>query len=147
MTCSTKNLDFANSKPTQSVFQSTQWMRFPCLTTLGSSGSPLEFRVDRTNSFIDISQMYLLTTVSVVLKDGKKLPAKELVSTANNFGYSMFNAVELYIQDQKITQDQGLYPWITYIKLLTSCSDKEIDYFLRQSLWYRDEAGMFDQVS
>lgn len=59
----------------------------------------------------------------------------------------MFSAVELYIQDQKITQDQGLYPWLAYVKLITGCTENEIAYFLRQALWRRDDSGLFDQVT
>jgi hypothetical protein len=66
------------------------------------------------------------------------------VSTVNNFAYSMFSGVDLYIQDQKVTLEQTMYPWMAYTKLLSSCTEKELKYMLKPALWIKDDAGLFD---
>lgn len=147
MACGTKSLSYSSVPPTQSVLSGTQWMQYPCLTSVGSPGAPLEFRIDRTNSFVDISQLYLNVSVSVKKQNGEKLGEKDIVSTANLFGYSMFSSAEVFIQDQKVTQDQGLYPWMMYVKMLTGCTKKELEYFSRPALYRKDEAGLFDQLT
>lgn len=146
MSCSTSNLAFDELPPTQDVIADTQWVRYPCLTSIDSSTAPLEFRIDKTNAFTDINQIFLNLKCRVVKSDGSILADKDLVSSVNNFAYSMFSSVEMYVQDQKVTQDQSMYPWMSYVKILTGCNEKELNYYLRQALWRKDSAALFDQT-
>lgn len=46
-----------------------------------------------------------------------------------------------------MTQDQALYPWMAYVKLFTNCTEQELNYFLYQALWRRDDAGVMDKTN
>lgn len=98
MACSTANLDYSSLPPTQEVIADSQWVRYPCLTSIdNNSQNPLEFRLDRTNTFTDLQQLYLHVKFKVVKADGSDLTDKDAVSTVNNFAYSMFSSVEMFI--------------------------------------------------
>lgn len=143
--CITENLNYSNTRPTQSAIQEVQWSKHPCLTSLDGTDSPLEFRIDKTNSFVDLNQTYLQVSFSILKADGKQLADKDVVSTANIMGYSMFSSVDLYIQDQKVTQDQGMYPWMMYVKILSGCTNRELACFVREALYRRDVAGAMEE--
>jgi hypothetical protein len=146
MECNTSNLAYSGSPPTQKVVAETQWLQYPCLTNVSSSGAPLEFRIDRTNAYTDINQMYIHVQVKITKTDGTTLVNEDSVSTANGLGYSMFSAVDMYIQDQKVTQEQTMYPWMAYTKLLSSCTKNELKYMLKPALWIKDDAALFDVI-
>lgn len=63
---------------------------YPCLSSIYSSTAHIVFRIDRTNAFGDIQQMYLLLNVCVLKKDWSKLAEKGSGLTAAALAYSMF---------------------------------------------------------
>jgi hypothetical protein len=145
--CSIANLDYDSLPPVQGVVEETQYVEYPCLTnSLLDSNVPLEFRLDKTNAATDLSQMYLDFNVKVLKADGSNLTNDDVISTVNNFGYSLFSGMDLYLQDQKISNSQGYYPYAAYLKLLLFTTENEKKYYLRQALWRRDQPGFMDRI-
>ena len=104
--------------PTQTIIETSQLVEVPCFTSLPREDlTPLDFRIDKSDLCIDPTNLYLHLQCEVV----KVTPPDEAVDIypANNLGYALFQNVEVYINDQKITQDQILYPWLSYILCLT----------------------------
>ena len=129
--------------PTQKYIISSQLVEVPCITSLPRQDtSPLEFRIDKTDIHIDPSNVYLHMKCEFVDLDPQD-PAVE-VFPANNLAYSMFSNVEMSINDQKITQDHSLYPWLTYIICLTQYSKQHRETILSSALWQPDTYGTVD---
>lgn len=144
-TCWSSSLNFSNALPTQNAIVNTQYYEYPCLTaTSTDDGVPLEFRVDRTNQFVDLSQTYITFKVKIVKKDGTALTLDDTIAPVNNFAYSLFSDVDLFIQDQKITSTQGNYQLLTYVRMLLDTNAEEKRNYLRQALWFPDTAAFMD---
>jgi hypothetical protein len=145
--CSTSNLDYDRIPPIQGVIEEMQYIEYPCLTnSLLDPGVPLEFRIDKSNTATDLGGIYLNFSASVVNADGTSLADDAVISTVNNFGYSLFSGVDVYIQDQKVSTSQGYYPFAAYLKMLLFTTDHEKEYYLRQALWRRDAPGFMDRI-
>lgn len=131
----------ADNLPTvQTVVDSSQLVEIPCFTSLPRKDlTPLDFRIDRTDWAVDPTQVYLYLKCKVVDAEGADMP-----SCANNLAYSMWQNVEMYINDQKITQDQNMYPWMSYLICLTRYSTQYRETALSTSLWKQDLYGMMD---
>jgi len=147
-TCSVSQLDYESSMPQQGVFSDFGYTEYPSLThSEFDQNVPLEFRIDKTDACVDLSGIYLSFSVNVYKADGTKVSEEEVISTANAFGYSLFNSLDLYIQDQKVSESQGCYNYSSYVRLLMNTTKNEKEYYLRGALWRKDEAGMMDILS
>lgn len=146
--CSTPTLDYGAHLPVQSVVEECQYIEYPCLTNGGlDTNVPLDFRLDRTNTAMDMSNIYLSFSVQVFKGDSSVLPDDAIISTVNNFGYSLFSGVEVFLQDQKISSSQGYYQYCSYLKMLLFTTDHEKQFYLRQALWRRDTPAQFDNFN
>lgn len=145
--CSTGCLDYNRIPPIQNAIETSHYVEYPCLTASSQdSHVPLEFRIDATNDFVDLSQVYLRYSFQVIKSDGSTLPKNTVVSTVNNFGYSVFSGIDVFIQDEKISSNPGYYPYLSYVLMLLHATPEEKKYLLRQALWRDDQAGMFDII-
>lgn len=143
--CSPASLDYNNIPPIQNAINNCRYVEYPCLTASSQdSHVPLEFRVDATDECVDLSQVYLRYNFQVLKSDGSSLAKNDEISTVNNFGYSLFSGIDLFIQDVKITGNPGYYPYISYVLMLLHATPQEKKYLLREALWRDDQAGMFD---
>jgi hypothetical protein len=146
--CRTSSLDYESLPLIQNSITKTQFYEYPSLTSTSLDETvPIEFRVDRTDQFIDLTQTYLSFTFSVLKSHETDLLETDLVSTVNNFGYSVFSEVELFIQGKKITSTQGNYPFLSYIRTLLETSEEEKKNYLRSALWFKDTPGFMDTIA
>ena len=146
--CGSSSLDFKNLPYLQSVVESSQVVEYSCLTVLPSNDeSALEFRVDKTDAYTDLSRTWLYMQVQILNKDGTKLAATDSCTFINNIGYALFDSVDVYISDQRVTKAETLYPWWTYVyNLLYYSSSASKHYLEKGNLWYPDEPEKFDKI-
>jgi len=129
--------------PTQNFVTASQLVEIPCLTSLPrQDSSPIEFRVDKTDLHLDPTNVFLHLKCQFV--DLEPATTPEQIFPTNNLAYSMFSNVEMSINDQKITQDSNLYPWLTYIICLTQYSKQYRNTVLASALWKEDQYGTMD---
>jgi hypothetical protein len=136
-------LDFSSVKEQQTVIESQHLQEIPAITALPrdtSDNAPLDFRVDRTDHFLDLNETYLYIKLNVLHADDSSLEDDEFVTTINNLGYSMWNSVDLFINDYKVTADNTYYPWMSYVHFLTKCPVQYRNSALATSLWHQDQA-------
>lgn len=127
----------------KSIAASSQLIEVPCFTTLPRSDTtPLDFRVDKSDLHIDPANVFLYIK-AVFEKDDATVE----VYPANNLAYSMWQNVEMYLSDQKITMDQTLYPWLGYVIGQTQFSKQYRDTSMQTSLWYADTWGTMDTAT
>lgn len=125
-----------------------QIVEIPCFTGLPRDSTdliPIEFRIDQTDQIIDLSSVFLYLRLRVKNVDGTNLKENDFATTANNFAYSMWSKVELYINDTQITHDQSFYPWMVYVRMLTCVPDSYRQTMLASCLWQPDQAGLMGE--
>ncbi len=89
--------------------------------------------------------MYL--QVQILNKDGTMTAGTDSCTFINNIGYALFDSVDVYISDQRVTKAESFYPWWTYLYNLIYYSDSASQRYLENgNLWYPDEAGKFDNI-
>ena len=143
----TELLDFTAPSSEQNVVNFSQFVEVPTSTSLPRSTLdlvPIEFRIEKSAPYLDLRETYIYTRFKVKRKDGTALQDNEVVTTCNNFGYAMWNNLEISLGGQRVTENQTLYPWMSYIHCLTKLSAKYRNTALRTSLWYEDIAGLMD---
>ena len=146
--CASSALDFNNLPYIQSAVEHSQIVEYSCLTVLPSSNeSFLEFRIDKTDSYTDLDRTWLYYQVQILNKDGTKLEGTDTTAFINNIGYALFDSVDVFISDQKITKSETFYAWWTYLYNLIFYSDSASQRYLKLgNLWYPDESFKFDDL-
>jgi hypothetical protein len=141
---SVSTLDFGTTQGTQRVIDAQFLQEIPTITALprdSYDNAPIDFRVDKTDHFLDLNETYLYLKVAVLHADDSALNESEYITTSNNFAYTMWNNVDVYVNDEKITADNTFYPWMSYVHLLTKCSKRYRDTAMESSIWKEDEKG------
>ena len=146
--CASSALNFKDLPYVQSAVQSSQIVEYSCLTVLPSSDeSFLEFRIDKTDSYTDLDRTWLYIQVQILQKDGTNLEGVDSCTFINNIGYGLFESVDVYISDQRVTKAETFYPWWTYVYNLLYYSDSASERYLKEgNMWYRDTAGRLDDI-
>lgn len=146
--CSTSQLNFFDRPLVQEVVEAAQLVDYPCFTSLPRDDeTPLEFRLDKTDAFIDLNNCFLHMTLQITDDKGAAVPSTTLVAPINNIAYSMFNSVDVYIDDRKLTENQSHYMWSSYLYTLLYSSPNEKNTVLRGAGWYADTPGQFDSIA
>ena len=134
--------------PTQTLVETSQLIEVPCFTSLPRDDqTPLDFRIEKSDLCIDPTNIYLYLKCKIMQTSPAPTEEKVDVYPANNIGYAMFQNVETLINDQKITQDHVLYPWLSYIICLTQYSAQYRETALQTSLWFPDLYGTMDTAT
>ena len=145
--CASSALNFKNLPLVQSAVEHSQIVEYSCLTVLPSSDeSFLEFRIDKTDCYTDLDRTWLYLQVQILNKDGTKTAGDDPVTFINNIGYALFDSVDVYISDQRVTKPESLYPWWTYLYNLLYYSSSATELYLtRGNMWYLDDAQLMDE--
>lgn len=144
---SVDSLDFNSAQAKQTVIEHQYLQEIPAITALPrdtTDNAPIDFRVDKTDHFLDLNETYIYLKFSVIHADDTPLADGEYVTTVNNLGYTMWNSVDVSVNDQKITAENPFYPWMSYVHFLTKCPRRYRESAMRTSLWYSDEAGRLE---
>jgi hypothetical protein len=147
--CGVTYAEYESMPRVQDVVESTQLVEYPCFTALPvQDETPLEFRIDKTDAYTDLSQSFICLKAQILKDDGTKLGTKDIVSTVNNAFYSLFQDVQLILNDNKLTEsDGGNYPYWNYLKNLLYTTPDEKKTILQGACWSPDDAGLFDRIT
>lgn len=145
--CFTHVLDFQTTPPMQNAIEASTIVEYPCFTALPKDdGTPLEFRIGKADFFTDLNRTFINLTVQLLDEKGQRLPADAMVAPVNNIGYSMFQSVDLFLNDQKLTASDTNYVWSSYVYTLLYNSETTRKTVLRGSAWFPDTAGFFNKI-
>ena len=146
--CASSALDFSNLPLVQSAVESSQVVEYSCRSVLPSSDeSCLEFRIDKTDSYTDLERTHLFLQVQILNKDGTDLEPTDVCTFINNIGYALFDSVDVYIQDERVTKDESHYGFWTYLYNLLYYTPSAATKFLETgNLWYPDTPGQLDNI-
>ena len=114
----------------------------PVNSVSDSTTLPLEFYYKGTPEFYpDLNQSYMYYVVKVTHKDGTPLAKNECVGPVNLLPHAMISQIDLYLNDELVTKNNGLYPWRAYMETTCSYGLNAKQSWLESSLFYADQHG------
>ena len=157
--CNKSELDLFTLPPTQTAVERSYFVEHRPLTTV-SDGGPIEFVITGSgDEYADLSETYLQITARIVKPDGSELQQSTTTTTSadgatttvdgvdaeigpvNNWIHSLFNQVDVSLNERLITPSTNTYPYRSYIETLLTYGPAAKESQLTQSLWYQDTAG------
>ena len=93
---------------------STQYVEFSPMNNISDKLAPIVFNFQQQDGLIDLSQTFYYLRLKTTNKKGEKIKPDQNISPANLLGYSLFESVNLYLNDRLVTTNTKLYPWMAY---------------------------------
>ena len=114
----------------------------------------LVFDVTGTSEYIDLSETQLFVKCSIRKRDANKtdensepIDENDKIGPVNNFLHSLFSSASMQINEFPIENANGSYAYRSYIENLLSYSEAAKKTHLRLSMFHKDTAGEFDNLS
>ena len=115
-------------------------------TSLLSSGVPLTFTIPPTGSqYINLKKSYLRLLVKIVNDDGTDMKEQKMVAPINNVLHSLFNQVDVQLQQQLVSTGQN-YGYKAYMETLLQFGSDAKESQLQAQCFIKDKAGYMDTV-
>lgn len=125
-----------------------------------TSGNWIDFRIAGTEEFIDLSSLLLEIEIKITKSDGSALPKEaaaaaapknlfDAVLPANNLLSTLFQQVDLYLNNTLVTASTNLYHYRAYLDTLFYQSGEAKKTYLYSVMWEENEAkrkSRFKQV-
>lgn len=138
-------LELFSQLPTQTSVEEGYYVEFAAKNSL--SDGPILFDVHGDGSdYVDLLNSYLFLEVKVVQQDGTDLEDDAVVSSANGLFHSLFNQVEVKLNDTLVSESNNTYHYRAYIENLLSYGVESKDNQLSAALWYKDTAGVMENL-
>ena len=117
-------------------------------TTAINDSSPIKFFVSGdTNHYIDANCTYLYLEVKVTTNAGANLAENAAVGPINLLAHSLFQQVDIWLNDTLITNASNLYHYRAILETLLSYSKESKTSSLTMSLYEKDTAGKMDSLT
>ena len=140
-----KELDLFYTPPTEGIVQKKQWIQYRPTAQI-TQGSPLEFLIPGTGSqYTDLKHTYLSLIVRILKEDGSTCPLLEKVGPVNIPLHSLFNQVELFL-NQTLASSTGVnYAYKAIIDTLLNATAETVDSSLQADGFWKDFNGFMDE--
>ena len=130
--CSKFETDLFNLPPTQNDILGGQFHEYKPLNAVTADG-PLEFTVSGTpGSYLDLAQTQFYVKAKITLPDGSNLPAGAPCGPVNLFLHSLFNQVDVHLNERMVSTASNTYAYRAMMETL--------------GLFYKDTPGKMDAV-
>ena len=144
--CIKSELDLFLTPSTNTSIVNGGWFEINPTSSL-SPGSPIEFRYEGSNNhYLQLSRTSLYMQVSFYKEKDKKVEEADEIAPVNNFLHSLFSQVELSFNGQNFENSNNVYPYKAYITDLLNYGQDSKNSYLQSSLFYKDDAGLFDAI-
>lgn len=145
--CVLSSLELFSVPPTQASIERGQFTRYYPLMNMGGQG-PVEFKFSTSeNEFCDLSNIYLYTKNRILDGQGNPIPPKTqdgefnqsgIVFPINNFASSRFKSLEMYLNNQQISEQDTMYAYRAYLQTLVSLNRGAKKTMASMMLWSKD---------
>ncbi len=144
--CVKSELDIHSVPPTQTSIEHGSTVDYhPIAATL--DGGPIEFAIPGTGEdYLDLASSYLRVSLKVRKSDGSDIAADEKVGPVNLMLHSLFQQVDIYLNDKLVSSSSNTYAYRAYIETVLNYGRGAKETQLTASGWYKDTAGAFDNV-
>ena len=147
--CTKTELDMESIPPTMTTMQGTQWNDYHPIASLDSHHAPIEFLIPPHTEFT----LICLKPICISNSESYSKLVKILIQMQKyfqliTFFHSMFNGIDLYINNKLITNNLDTYPYRAYLENLFSYgSDVKDDQLKAAEFWSEDEPGAFEDIT
>ncbi|XP_071578687.1 uncharacterized protein F54H12.2-like [Temnothorax nylanderi] len=154
--CLKSELDFFSLPPTQTSIESSQWIYYKPITSLGDD-APIEFVIPgHGEDYLDLTHTMLSLRIRVETSplaggggDGQTStpggPAFK-VGPVNHLLHSMFNQIDVYFNQKLVSPPNNAYAYRAYIEALLNYSSPAKTSHLTSCLWDMDTPGLMDAL-
>lgn len=146
--CASGGFELFDLPPTAVDVQDVCVIQYHPINTITAS-SPLEFQVASSGSdyFIDLDECYLNLQVKVTQSNGDEIKGTDKIAPVNNFLHSLFQQVDLDLNEVRVSSSDGNYGFKAYIENLLSFTAESKFSLLCTEGWYADTAGKFSSTA
>lgn len=148
--CTTSQLELFRIPSTVTAIESERYVHFKPSAALTSSNW-IEFRIPGTEEFLDLSSIFLEVEVKVLKSDGTPLPTAvsadaqapnlfEAIEPVNNLFSSLFQQVDLLLNNTLVTTATNLYHMRAYIDNLLYQSQEAKSTYMSSQFWFETAA-------
>lgn len=142
--CTLSQLDLFTIPATQTSVLAGTWTEFYPVASLNSDTAPLEFNINGSDEYIDLSNTMLQLKVKITKADGSNLDAGEEVGPVNAFLHSLFSQVDVTLNGRLVSQSSSLYGYRAYLESLLNYGKDAQESQLTAGLFYKDTNGKLD---
>ena len=140
-------LDLFSTPPTMAAVEESWSTEYQPTTSLDNA-SPIKFSVSGdSNHYIDLHSSYIYLGVKITKGDGSNLDAGTDVGPINLLAHSLFQQIDVWLNDALITSSSNLYHYRALFETLLSYSDESKKSQLSMSLYEKDTPDHMDDIT
>lgn len=144
--CLKSELELFTLPPTQTTIEGTHSVYYKPISSL-TDDSPIEFVIPgQGDEYIDLAHTMLSMRVKIEVPDIKQDEAIK-VGPVNNLLHSMFNQVDVFLNQKLVSPPNNAYAYRAYIETLLNYGPAAKSSHLSSVLWYNDTAGKMDDTA
>ena len=118
--CAKTELDVFSVPPTQTSIECGNYVEYHSLSSITDSG-PIEFDVSSSGqNYLDFANTQLLVQAKITTGNGDDIAHVDHVGGVNLFLHSLFQQVDVSLNDVQGSQSAGTYAYRAYIESLLS---------------------------
>lgn len=141
--CNKSELDLFSLLPTQTGIESGSWVHYKPISSL-TDDAPLEFVVEGSGDYyIDLAHTMLSVRVKMVPRNAGT-PIDPGAGPVNNLLHSLFNQVDVYMNQKLVSSPNTAYAYQSYLEVLLNFGCDSKSSHLQTALWHADKAGAMD---
>ena len=131
--------------PTQTCIEYDNYIEYHPLSSITDWG-PIEFDVSSSGqNYLDFSNTQLLVKVKLTRGNGVDITDADHVGGVNLFLRSLFQQVDVSLNDVQVSQSSRTYAYLVYIESLLSYGPQAKNSQLTAALFYKDTASNMDR--
>ena len=135
--CAMLPLDLFSTRLRQEEIVRGSWEKITPTNSVEDINPVVEFLIKGNNMFIDMDNCYIETKLRVKNSDNTNLADDAVVSVINYLGSTLFNQVEMYLNNDHVATVAN-YAYRSYLECLLSYNEKATKSWLQSSLFYKD---------
>lgn len=142
--CVKSELDLFALPSTQTSIESGQWIHCTPISSLSDEG-PIEFVMPGTgDDYIDLSHTLLHIKAKILNADSTSLLPDAKTAPVNNWLHSLFNQLDVYLNQKLISPPNNTYAYRAYVETLLNYGPAAKQSHLTCGMWYGDTAKQMD---
>ena len=143
--CAKIELDVFSVPPTQTSMEYGNYVEYHPLSSITDSG-PIEFGMSSNGqNYLDFAKTQLLVKAKITRGSGDDITDADHVGGVNLFLHSLFEQVDISLNDVQVTQSAGTYAYRAYIESLLSCGPQAYTSQLTTALYCNNTASNMDR--
>ena len=143
--CALLPLDIFSGRLRQEEIVQGTWEKIAPTTSVDNTNSLVEFVIKGNNMFIDLSSCYMETKLRILNHDDSNLDADAAVSVINYLGATLFNQLEMYLNNDHVITISN-YAYRAYLESLLSYGESAKKTWLQAGLFYKDSHKHHDTL-